>query len=373
MPQYQRSWCRSVFQEQALRIHLILEYTGMEQSQESGNLVDQNRPERVFLTGANGLLGSHICRELVKRNYKVTAFIEKGREGITLSGLTGLAMIFGDILNRHQVLEASAGCDYIIHAAASTTVIPARSKIVNEVNINGTQNILLAAQQHGLKRLVYVGTATSFGFGTRENPGNETKAYSSGKFGLDYIDSKYEAHRRVLHAVKAHDLPAIIVCPTFMFGRYDSKPGSGAMLVNVYNNKIPGYSFGGKNYVSAGDVSVGVVNALTMGRIGESYILGNQNMDYKAAFQLIAKTLNVKGPVLPLPRLVVMAYGACCSLLNLVLKKPMPVNLALAKIANEGCYYDSSKARNELKLPQTPIEEAIRECYEWLKKENLVI
>lgn len=330
------------------------------------------KKEIVLLTGANGLLGNHIVRELLKRNYQVFAFIERGRGAKTLEGLPEVTLIEGDILNREDVVRAAESCDYIIHAAASTSVIPARSKLVNAVNIDGTQNVIIAAQRHKVKRLIYVGSATSFGYGSIDKPGDETKSFSSAKFGLDYIDSKLEAHKRVLHAVRTQDLPAVIVCPTFMFGKYDSKPGSGAMIVSVYNRAIPGFSKGGKNYVYAGDVAVGIANAMKKGRIGESYILGNLNMDYKNAFELISTTLQVKGPGLRLPKTAVIAYGACCSALSVVFRKPLPVNLAIARIANEGCYYDSSKARSELDLPQTPIEHAILECFEWLKQEKVL-
>lgn len=329
--------------------------------------------KRVFVTGAAGLLGSHVTRELLLRNYSVVAFVEAGKEPSTLLGLNDVSFVYGNILNREEVLMASKDCDYIIHAAASTAVIPARSQNINRINISGTQNIINAAINHSVKKLIYVGSANTFGYGDLENPGNETKPFCGNKFGLDYIDSKFEAHQRVLNAVKYNRVPAVIVCPTFMLGKYDSKPGSGAMVASVHSEKLPGYSAGGRNYVYVADVAVAVVNAIEMGKIGESYILGNKNMDYKTAFGLIAKTIGVKAPPLKMPKFLVLAYGAFCSLLSSVFKKPMPVNFQMAKIANEGFYYDCSKAVNELRMPQTQIEIAISECYGWLKNQNLLI
>ena len=326
----------------------------------------------VLLTGASGLLGSHIVRELLLRNYSVVAFVEAGKEPSTLSGLNDVVFVYGNILNRNEVVAASKNCDYIIHAAASTAVIPARSQTTNDINITGTQNIIYAALTHSVKKLIYVGSANTFGYGTFKNPGNETSPFCGNKFGLDYIDSKFEAHQRVLNAVKYNNLPAVIVCPTFMLGKYDSKPGSGAMVVSVHSEKLPGYSPGGRNYVYVSDVAVAVVNAIELGKTGESYILGNKNMDYKTAFNLIAETIGVKAPPIKMPGFIVLAYGAFCSLLTFVLKKPMPVNFQMARIANEGFYYDCSKAVNELKLPQTKIEIAVSECYSWLKTNNLL-
>lgn len=326
----------------------------------------------VLLTGAGGLLGSHITRELLLRNYSVVAFIEAGKEPSTLMGLTDVSFIYGDILNVEEVISASRHCDYIIHAAANTTVIPARSQKTNDINIKGTQNIICAALQNKVNRLIYIGSASSIGYGSIKNPGNETRPYCSAKFGLDYIDSKHKAHQIVLDSVKNEKLPAIILCPTFMLGKYDSKPGSGAMIVSVHNGKLPGYSAGGRNYIYAADVAVAVVNSLERGQIGESYILGNQNLNYKNAFGLMAKTIGVKPPAIRLPKPIVLFYGILCSVISKIAKKNIPINFPMARIANEGVYYDSSKAIKELGLPQTPITVAINECYSWLKKEGLL-
>jgi dihydroflavonol-4-reductase len=327
----------------------------------------------VLLTGANGLLGNHITRELLLRNYSVVAFVEKGTDPGTLSGLSDVNFIYGNIINKDEVLSAAANCDYIIHAAASTAVIPARAQFINDVNISGTQHIINAALTHSVKKLIYVGSANTFGYGSMKNPGNETKPFCGDKFGLDYIDSKFEAHQRVLNAVKYNNLPAVIVCPTFMLGKYDSKPGSGAMVVSVHSEKLPGYSTGGRNYVYAADVAVAIVNSIELGKIGESYILGNKNMDYKTAFRLIAKTIGAKAPAIKMPKVVVLGYGALCSFVSSVFKKQMPVNFQMARIANEGFYYDCSKAITELRMPQTQIEVAVSECYSWLKKQNLLV
>lgn len=329
--------------------------------------------KKVFLTGAAGLLGSHVTRELLFRNYAVVAFVEHGKEPSTLLGLVDVTFVYGNILDREEVITASANCDYIIHAAASTAVIPARSQTVNSINVSGTQNIINAALTHSVKKLIYVGSANTFGYGSLQDPGNETRSFSGGKFGLDYIDSKYEAHQRVINAVKYNKLPAVIVCPTFMLGKYDSKPGSGAMVVSVHSEKLPGYSAGGRNYVYVADVAVAIVNAIELGKVGEAYILGNKNMDYKTAFGLIAKTIGAKAPAIKMPKLVVLIYGALCSFLYSVFKRPIPVNFQMARIANEGFYYDCSKAVNELRMPQTQIEIAISECYGWLKNQNLLI
>ena len=167
------------------------------------------------------------------------------------------------------------------------------------MNIEGTENVIQAIKDNNVKRLVYVGTANSFGNGSSlDDLGDETNEYTAHKYGLD-LDSKKKAQDLLLDAVKKDGLPAIIVNPTFMIGPYDSKPSSGTMVLAIYNGKVPGYTRGGKNYIAVKDTAVAIANGITMGRIGECYILGNENLSYKDAFEKIVynKALNLEWPI----------------------------------------------------------------------------
>lgn len=321
----------------------------------------------VLVTGGDGLLGSNVVRELLKRGHLVSVFVQPGRQQKTLEGLS-VEKLNGNLINPQEVNDAVAGKDAVIHCAASTSVWPTRSEFVNTVNIEGTRNIVNAVKHHHIKRLVYIGTANSFGFGSKEHPGVEGNPYKSERYGLDYMDSKYKAQQLILKEVKENALPAIIVNPTFMFGPYDSGPSSGAMIVALFKGKVPGYTGGGRNYIFIKDAAIAIVNALTMGRIGECYILGNENLSYKEAFGKIANTIGVKPPSLPIPNAFAKVYGRIGSALGVILGKTPAISYPLARIACDDHYYSAAKAVKELGLPQTPVEVGIKECYEWLNE-----
>jgi dihydroflavonol-4-reductase len=229
--------------------------------------------------------------------------------------------------------------------------------------------VIAACLKHHIKRLIYVGTANSFSYGSSiDTPGIEDTPYISVKYGVDYMDSKFKAQQLILEAVKKDGLQAIVVNPTFMIGPYDSRPSSGAMILAIYNKKVPGYTNGGKNYVAVKDVATAMANAISMGRIGECYILGNVNLTFKEAFDLIAKTIGVKGPTLGLPNMIVRLYGAASSFFAKLFKFQPAVTRELASISCDRHYYSCEKARKELQLPQTPLEIAIKECYDWFKE-----
>jgi dihydroflavonol-4-reductase len=286
----------------------------------------------------------------------------------TLSGLP-IQSFYGNVLDSESLTEAFAGQDYVVHCAAATSVFPARNEQVNKVNIEGSKNVAEMCIKHNIKRLIYIGTANSFSYGTtKENPGIEDSPYISIKYGLDYMDSKRYAQEYILETVKSKGLPAIVVNPTFMIGPYDSKPSSGLMILAMHKGKVPGFSKGGKNYIAVKDVVVAIVNALKTGRIGECYILGNENLTYKEAFEKFAYAIGKKAPKRKLSDFAVKTYGAVNSSLAKIFKYDPILTKELAIISCENHFYSAEKAKKELNLPQTPIEVAVKECYEWFRE-----
>ncbi|GAB3498341.1 NAD-dependent epimerase/dehydratase family protein [Spirosoma knui] len=325
----------------------------------------------VLLTGANGFLGGHLCRQLLGRGYAVRAFVRPKSDQRALEGLP-LDIWLGDLHDTDHVRAATYGCDLVVHAGALAQMNPARSKDVVAVNIGGTAAVLSAAIEAGVERLVFVGTANVFGFGTKECPGNEQRPYMGNRYGLDYMDSKRAATDLVLQAVRDYQLPAVLVHPTFMLGPLDYKITSNALLLALCRRQIKGIPAGGKNYVHVADVATATVNALTMGRIGESYILGNANLSYREAFALMAEVTNTRPPTLSIPPALTSAVGQLLDWKTKLIGQPAQLNSAMVAVANDGHYFNVSKAVTELNLPQTPIRVAIQEAFEWFRQHGYV-
>lgn len=326
--------------------------------------------KKVFVTGADGLLGSNLVRELLNRGYAVRAFLQAGRKVNTLEGLN-VERYEGDLLNKESIHKGMEGCDYVIHAAASTSIWPTRNELVRKINIEGTRYVAESAITYGVQRMVYVGTANSYGFGTKEEPGHEQNPYCAHKYQLDYMDSKYEAHQLLLWYVQ-QGLNAIVVNPTFMIGAYDSGPSSGAMIVAICKRRVKGYTSGGRNYIYVKDAVAAIVNGLTMGRKGEGYILGNSNLNYREIFEKIASVAGVKPPRVPVPNWLVLVAGQLASVKAMYSNKAPMLSHNMAKIAVDTHYFTAQKAIEELKLPQTPVEEGIKEAVEWFRKNNYI-
>ncbi len=322
---------------------------------------------KVTVTGADGLLGSNLVRLLLEEGHSVRVFLQEGKGSPSLEGLD-VERRYGDILDASSVRKAFFGSGAVIHAAASTSVLPSRSKLVRKINIQGTIHAINAAEQAQVDRFVYIGTANSFAPGPIDAPGDESTPYVGAKYGLDYMDSKYEAQQLVLKAMKERNLPALTVNPTFMIGPYDSTPSSGAMLIRLARGEVPGYTSGGKCWTHVRDVASAAANALTKGRTGECYIAGNENLDYGDFFRLAAGIIGVKAPRFKLPRPLVLASGVLGSTSIALTGRTPLLSLPMAKIACEGHYYNPSKAREELQMTSTSLELAVEESFSWLKE-----
>jgi dihydroflavonol-4-reductase len=320
----------------------------------------------ILVTGANGFLGSNLIDELSSRKYRIRAFVGPGNTEINLDGKVA-EVCHGNILDNDGLHEAAKGCDAIIHAAAITSIWPPRNELQRQININGTANIMEAAKQARVRRVVYVGSATSFGYGSKELPGDETQAYKGGIYKLDYLDSKYEAQSLVLQAVQRGDVPAVVVNPTYMFGPYDAKPGSGTLILGTYHQKIPGGGTGGRNYVSVKDVAVGITNALEIGTIGECYILGNKNLSYSELFEQISNVIGKPASKVTFPVWLGKIAGLAGSIYGRVFKVMPALTLVLVKLAISEHYYTARKAIQALQLPQTPVEVAIDDAFKWFR------
>ena len=329
--------------------------------------------KRVLVTGAGGLLGSNIVRELLKRGIATTVLVRQGKRYPTLENLD-IRWAHGDIMEIDSVKAAMEDCDGVIHAAAETSPWPSRSPRVREVNITGTRHLLEVALAADIARFVFVSTANTLGFGTKENPGHEDVPCKSWGYGLDYMDSKYEAQELVLATAAKEKMAAVVVNPTFIFGPYDVKPNSGEMVLSIYKGKIPGYTSGGKNCICATDAAIGTVNALLKGKSGECYLLANENMTYRELFEKIAKVVGVNPPKLFIPAFLAKTAGlANTTLYNAgLLKKPPQLSLPVVRISCDGHYFTAAKAIRELDLPQTPVEQGIRECFEWMKANGYI-
>jgi len=322
--------------------------------------------KKVFVTGADGMLGSSICRELLQQGYAVKAMCLPERKTCTLDDLP-IEVVHGNIMNKKFLVQEMKGCDYVINVAALVKVWPRRLPTITAVNFLGTQNVMEVTEELNISRMIHIGTANSFAFGTKDDPGDESGSFNGWKYGMDYIDSKYKAQQMLLRRFNKNGFPVVIINPTYMIGPFDYGPSSGKMLIELCKGALNFYCSGGKNFVCSVDVAKAAVNALTKGVIGECYIAGNENMEFKEFFRKACKIINRDFTMKQAPYPLILLSGIVCSLIARITGKAPKISYGMARMAKENQYFSAEKARRVLDMPQTPIEEGIKQCIEWFK------
>ncbi|NOX45523.1 MAG: NAD-dependent epimerase/dehydratase family protein, partial [Chlorobi bacterium] len=217
--------------------------------------------EKVLVTGANGLLGANIVRQLSAKGYLVRAMLRKGSDKLSLKGAK-FELFEGEITRPGDVAKAVSGCGYIIHSAARTSQSPTKPEAFVKINIEATSNLIESCKRFKVKRFVFVSTANCFTNGTINQPGNESSGFMPWLKKSGYAYSKFLAQENVLREVKENSFPAIVVNPTFMIGPHDSKPSSGKLLLYGHKNRIVFYPPGGKSFVDVELAAKSICNAL---------------------------------------------------------------------------------------------------------------
>ncbi len=320
--------------------------------------------EKVLVTGANGLLGANVVRALINNGYEVRAFV---RPQSNRTGLQNIDIEFfeGELLNKDDVIKAAQGCHYIIHTAALTALSPAGFDEFFKVNVTATRFLINAAKDNNIKRFIYISTANCLTNGSLSNPGTEDSGFMPWLKKSNYAYTKYLAQQEVLREAKENNFPAIVVNPTFLIGPFDSKPSSGKLLLYANNNKILFYPPGGKSFIDAEYAAQAIVNALSLGKNGEIYLLAGENLTYKDFFRQVATVTGKRKILIPVPKPIIILAGGIMSMTGKILQTNFSFNLTNAKLLVLDNYFSADKARTELRLKPTDVKHAIIKALKW--------
>ncbi len=323
---------------------------------------------KVLVTGANGLLATNTIIALLSRGYKVKGLIRDTRKFL-LPPQDNLELAVGDITDPISLDQAIGDCDYIIHCAATTDQSLPHYDDYRLINVLGTENIVQTAIKHSIKKIVYVGTANTFGYGTLVAPGNETLPPNPPFVDAWYAKSKLEGQRLIL--IAAEEIDVTIVSPTFMIGPYDGKPSSGAIIRMGYRKKVIFHPPGGKNFVNAEDAANGVVDALEKGKNKEAYLLAGENLTYRAFFRKLCAQTNQQTLLIRVSPPLLRAAGYLGDVLRwLGIRTALSsVNMKILCVNN---YYTNEKAQAELGTTFKSIDNGIAAAIAWFSNRRML-
>lgn len=175
-----------------------------------------NNQDSVLISGATGLIGSHLSQRLVEEGIPVRALVRNPEKANWLKQI-GVEIVQGDITDAKSLIPAVQGCKYVFHGAAWVSESGSRDDIWN-ANVQGTQNMVEAALAAQVQRFIHISSCAVYG---SRQVFDIDESFPTRKSGKLYWDSKIDAEEVVQQAQKQHNLPVVIARVSQVYG-----PGS---------------------------------------------------------------------------------------------------------------------------------------------------
>jgi nucleoside-diphosphate-sugar epimerase len=318
----------------------------------------------ILVTGANGHLGANLLRRLLADGEPVRLLLRPGSDNSSVEGLN-VERVYGDLRDPGSLEPAVNAVTQIYHCAAQISTVSGGEQELFANNVLGTRNLLQAARQAGVGRVVVSGSLSAVGHRT-DRPTDETEPFNPFERHLPYAFSKAGVEHECLKAV-AEGLDVVIAISCAILGPYDFKPSRmGELLVRYANGQQRVYVAGGFEFVAACDIVEGHVLAMRRGRTGQRYIFSSGFMTLDDIFQIFYDLTGRSKPT-RLPRSVALALATASELLCrhfLPGRRPLLTPAAIHLLCM-GRRADTSKAQCELGFRPTSIEDAVRNAYQW--------
>jgi dihydroflavonol-4-reductase len=322
---------------------------------------------KCFVTGATGFLGSHVARRLLARGADLRLLLRPTSRTENIDGLVA-ERVLGDLRDEESLRNGMVGCEFVFHVAADYRLWSANRQELYASNVDGTRNVLQAARDAGVRRVIYTSSVATMGFGNNGRLTDEGTPVSLANMIGDYKRSKFMAEQLVIAAGLAGQ-NVVMANPTTPIGERDIKPTpTGRIVVDFLRRKFPAYVDTGLNLVDVVDCAEGHLLAMEKAAPGERYILGGENLTLKQILDKLAAITGLPSPKVKLPYAVAYATGVVDTLVSGTIRKREPrVTLDSVRMGRNKMFVTSAKAERDLGWHPRPVDDALRRAVEWFQ------
>jgi len=325
----------------------------------------------VLVTGATGFIGSVLTRQLVEDGQDVRIF-RRDTSSLDLLGKYAerVEHAVGDLTRARSLYDAMQGVDRVYHVAAKVGFAPGDREALRRVNADGTANVVNAALEAGIDRLVHTSSMAAFGRPADPNDViDETTEWQNRPHRSAYARSKRRAELEV-HRGIAEGLDATIVNPSLVFGVGGPNTNTRRIVDAVRNGWVPAVPAGGTNVVDVRDVASGLRAAMTRGETGRRYFLGSENLSWQALAGTLAEAFGEDPPRHVAPPWLLTAAGTVGEGLATITRTQPFLTRTTARTASRTYRYDNTRALQELDCTFRPFEATARRIAETLGRET---
>ena len=324
----------------------------------------------TLVTGAAGFLGSHVTRQLVARGDAVRVLMRPSSNNRAISDLP-LEYVTGDLRDAVSLERAMNGMQRVFHVAADYRLWAKNPQEIYDSNVGGTKNLLAAAKNAGIEKLIYTGTVATIAVDRPQMP-NESAQTTIDEMIGHYKRSKWMAEQEVLRAAR-DGFPVVVAMPTTPVGPWDWKPTpTGKIILDFLNGKMPGYVDTGLNFVGVEECAAGHLLVAERGKIGERYLLGAENLTLKQLLDTLAKITGLAAPSMKIPHGVALSVAYIESAFSRLVGREPQIPIEGVKIARHTMFVDCSRTQRELRFKPGSVAAALERAVRWYQANGYV-
>jgi dihydroflavonol-4-reductase len=322
---------------------------------------------KSLVTGANGFVGSAVTRCLLEAGHEVRCLIRPGSDQSNLDGLP-VEISEGDLRDVTSLKRAITNCENLFHVAADYRLWVPDPETMYDINVKGTQELILVAAETGINRIIYTSSVATLGINFDGNPANEETPSSLVEMTGHYKRSKFLAEQVVQHLTNKHKLPLVIVNPSTPIGPRDVRPTpTGSIVLDTLCGRMPAYMNTGLNVAHVDDIAQGHLLAYMHGKLGERYILGGENMDLVQILQLIDEIGGKKIKRINVPKALILPVAWIMEKVAIITNTEPRASVDSIRMAEKKMFFSSDKAIRELGYQYRPSAEAIQDAVTWFQ------
>jgi nucleoside-diphosphate-sugar epimerase len=318
----------------------------------------------ILVTGGSGLVGKELITQLIAQGKSVKAIYNKTPLPNFNSNL--VQQIPCNILDIVGLEEAMQNVEQVYHCAAIVSFNPKQKQQMFKINIEGTANVVNAALNAGVKKMVYVSSVAALGRIREDKPIDETMNWSSETSNSAYGQSKYLGEMEVWRGV-AEGLNAVMVNPVIILGNGNWEDGSTKIFKSVHD-EFPWYTTGSTGFVDVKDVVKAMILLMESSITTHRFIISAENKTYQQVFNLIANAFGKKLPLKKVTPLIAAFAWRIEAIKSWFTKKDPLLTKETTKTALAKVTFDNSKLLKYLpNFTYNKIEDTIKRVCKELK------